>query len=293
MRPLALAARSPRVRGCRCVRPAYIDSVVVRLPSGDDEWRPASPTRVRWMRLHRTEQSDRVSTFCHRVHRERRRNAYGARRSASPTTGRPLPWASGQARPSSREPGRRRISRACVSSSRSRPGPTAVDLFCGAGGLSRGLERAGFDVLVGADSDHWAVRTHDANVRDSAGPATSPTRQNSSMTLGCGGLSRSIWSLVGFRASPSAGRGARGSGTWSTRARPDHDERADLWSSSSGWSRGSAGRRWWWRMSQTFRVERRRRPDQTLRVARERSATASRRGSWMASDTACHSTGSA
>ena len=46
----------------------------------------------------------------------------------------------------------------------SRDRPTAVDLFCGAGGLSAGLERAGFDVLVGADSDEWAVRTHDANL---------------------------------------------------------------------------------------------------------------------------------
>jgi DNA (cytosine-5)-methyltransferase 1 len=43
-------------------------------------------------------------------------------------------------------------------------GPTAVDLFCGAGGLSLGLAQAGFSVLVGADSDAWAVETHTANV---------------------------------------------------------------------------------------------------------------------------------
>src|SRR4051812_32991936 len=46
---------------------------------------------------------------------------------------------------------------------RSRGSPTAIDMFCGAGGLSLGLERAGFDVLVGADADEWAVRTHEAN----------------------------------------------------------------------------------------------------------------------------------
>lgn len=42
--------------------------------------------------------------------------------------------------------------------------PRAVDLFCGAGGLSLGLREAGFSVLVGADSDPWAVETHTANV---------------------------------------------------------------------------------------------------------------------------------
>jgi DNA (cytosine-5)-methyltransferase 1 len=47
---------------------------------------------------------------------------------------------------------------------RSATGPTAVDLFCGAGGLSLGLQEAGFTVLAGADSDPWAMETHMANV---------------------------------------------------------------------------------------------------------------------------------
>lgn len=47
---------------------------------------------------------------------------------------------------------------------RSAPRPTAVDLFCGAGGLSLGLRDAGFEVLVGADNDHRAVETHTANI---------------------------------------------------------------------------------------------------------------------------------
>ena len=42
--------------------------------------------------------------------------------------------------------------------------PTAVDLFCGAGGLSLGLSEAGFNVLVGADSDQFSVETHTANL---------------------------------------------------------------------------------------------------------------------------------
>jgi DNA (cytosine-5)-methyltransferase 1 len=44
------------------------------------------------------------------------------------------------------------------------PKPRAIDLFCGAGGLSLGLRDAGFSVLVGADADAWAVETHTANV---------------------------------------------------------------------------------------------------------------------------------
>jgi DNA (cytosine-5)-methyltransferase 1 len=46
----------------------------------------------------------------------------------------------------------------------SSPLPRAVDLFCGAGGLSLGLRDAGFSVLVGADSNAWAVETHSANL---------------------------------------------------------------------------------------------------------------------------------
>ena len=46
----------------------------------------------------------------------------------------------------------------------SQPAPRALDLFCGAGGLSLGLRDAGFAVLAGADVDQWAVETHTANV---------------------------------------------------------------------------------------------------------------------------------
>ncbi|HEX3432464.1 MAG TPA: DNA (cytosine-5-)-methyltransferase [Solirubrobacteraceae bacterium] len=41
---------------------------------------------------------------------------------------------------------------------------TALDLFCGAGGLSLGLENAGFRVLAGADNDAHSVQTHRANI---------------------------------------------------------------------------------------------------------------------------------
>src|SRR4051794_21334743 len=42
--------------------------------------------------------------------------------------------------------------------------PTAVDIFCGAGGLSLGLRDAGFSILLGADWDARAVETHTANL---------------------------------------------------------------------------------------------------------------------------------
>ena len=40
---------------------------------------------------------------------------------------------------------------------------TAVDAFCGAGGLTVGLERAGFDVLLGFDIDELCIKTLNYN----------------------------------------------------------------------------------------------------------------------------------
>jgi len=40
--------------------------------------------------------------------------------------------------------------------------PLAADLFCGAGGLSLGLEQAGFQVVLGVDNDAEALETHRA-----------------------------------------------------------------------------------------------------------------------------------
>ena len=41
--------------------------------------------------------------------------------------------------------------------------PTAIDLFCGAGGLSLGLQRAGFNVALGLDFDSHVVDTYRVN----------------------------------------------------------------------------------------------------------------------------------
>ena len=42
--------------------------------------------------------------------------------------------------------------------------PVAVDLFCGAGGLSHGLEVAGYRVVLAADTDEWALESHSHNI---------------------------------------------------------------------------------------------------------------------------------
>lgn len=41
--------------------------------------------------------------------------------------------------------------------------PIAIDLFSGAGGLSQGLEAAGYQVVLGVDTDGWALETHAHN----------------------------------------------------------------------------------------------------------------------------------
>ena len=53
--------------------------------------------------------------------------------------------------------------RKVVSDARASDAPTVVDLFCGAGGLSEGFGRAGFQVLLALDSDPGALRTYRLN----------------------------------------------------------------------------------------------------------------------------------
>ena len=46
--------------------------------------------------------------------------------------------------------------------------PRAVDLFSGCGGLSLGLEQAGYQVILSVDNDPWAVESHRHNMPGSA-----------------------------------------------------------------------------------------------------------------------------
>ena len=97
--------------------------------------------------------------------------------------------------------------------------PTAVDLFCGAGGLSFGLVQAGFSVLVGADSDAWAVETHTANVGGLgyAGDLSDPTDfiehldgwGLATVDLVVGGVPCQPFSNAGRSKTEGAGQGGR------------------------------------------------------------------------------------
>jgi len=108
--------------------------------------------------------------------------------------------------------------------------PTAIDLFCGAGGLSLGLQDAGFSVLVGADLDRRAVETHTANLGGLGyvGDLSDPTELLdqldgwgiTELDLVAGGVPCQPFS----RAGRSIIRNLVASG-----ARSQDDPRADLW----------------------------------------------------------------
>ncbi len=46
--------------------------------------------------------------------------------------------------------------------------PLAIDLFSGCGGLSIGLEQAGYTVVLSVDNDQWALETHRHNLPGAA-----------------------------------------------------------------------------------------------------------------------------
>ncbi len=110
--------------------------------------------------------------------------------------------------------------------------PTAVDVFAGAGGLSLGLEQAGFDVLVGADSDAWAMETHAANLPGLTwtGDLTDPT--HFLQTLEVWGIKKVDLVAGGVPCQPFSRAGRpRIAKLVEDGERAEHDERADLWES--------------------------------------------------------------
>ena len=110
--------------------------------------------------------------------------------------------------------------------------PTAVDLFCGAGGLSLGLEAAGFQVVLGVDHDREALETHRALCAglsvdwDLVDPAVvehvGQLVRAAGVTLVAGGPPCQPFSKAGRSMMRDLVRTGR---------RAAHDERRDLWQS--------------------------------------------------------------
>ncbi|RAU93512.1 DNA cytosine methyltransferase [Mycobacterium colombiense] len=108
----------------------------------------------------------------------------------------------------------------------------AADFFSGAGGLSLGLEKAGFSVVLGTDNDPWASRTHAHHFAgmsanwDLSDPSTvsrvAELCQRAGVELIAGGppcqpFSRAGRSMLRYRVESGL--------------RDPHDERRDLWRS--------------------------------------------------------------
>ena len=114
----------------------------------------------------------------------------------------------------------------------SRPRPWAIDLFCGAGGLSSGIEQAGFSVVAAADEDTLAVESHAHNIEGLTwtGDLSDPTEfiehlrrwGITSLDLLAGGPPCQPFSLAGV---PKIGSLVRQG------LRDPEDRRADLWRS--------------------------------------------------------------
>jgi len=111
-------------------------------------------------------------------------------------------------------------------------GPTAIDLFSGAGGLSLGLSDAGFSVIVAADSDDIAVETHVANLGGLGyvGSLADPT--DFLARLRDWGVEEVDLLAAGVPCQPfsSAGKSKIRS-LVKTSSRPEVDPRAELWRS--------------------------------------------------------------
>src|ERR1700682_4878702 len=110
--------------------------------------------------------------------------------------------------------------------------PTAIDLFSGAGGLSLGLHDAGFRVLVAADSDPNAIRTHRHNLGGLGyeGDLADPT--DFLNHLDAWGINRVDLVAGGVPCQPFSNAGkSKIRSLVEAGQRPAKDPRADLWQS--------------------------------------------------------------
>ena len=112
------------------------------------------------------------------------------------------------------------------------PRPWAVDLFCGAGGLSLGLEEGGFSVVAGADSDHLSTETHAANIQSLTWTGDLSNPADFIGQLDEWGIESVDLVAGGPPCQPFSNAGASKIGHLvKTGHRQARDERADLWRS--------------------------------------------------------------
>ena len=113
-----------------------------------------------------------------------------------------------------------------------RPRPWAVDLFSGAGGLSLGLEEAGFSVIAAADSDPVAMETHAANIQGLAWTGDLSDPSDFLAQLEDWGIDEVDLLAGGPPCQPFSRAGTSKIGHLvRSGTRLPHDDRADLWRS--------------------------------------------------------------
>ena len=114
----------------------------------------------------------------------------------------------------------------------SRPRPWAVDLFCGAGGLSLGLHEAGFTVVAAADSDPVAAETHAWNIQSLTWTGDLSSPAGFIDQLDDWGIEGVDLLAGGPPCQPFSNAGISKIGDLVRKGiRPAHDERADVWRS--------------------------------------------------------------
>ena len=113
-----------------------------------------------------------------------------------------------------------------------RPRPWAVDLFCGAGGLSLGLEEQGFSVVAAADLDPVSTETHAANFQSLTWTGDLAEPQGFIRRLDEWGIEGVDLVAGGPPCQPFSNAGTSKIGDLVRRGhRQAYDRRADLWRS--------------------------------------------------------------
>ena len=113
-----------------------------------------------------------------------------------------------------------------------RPRPWAVDLFCGAGGLSLGLEDSGFSVIAAADSDRVTTETYAANIQGLTWTGDLSKPDGFISQLNEWGIGKVDLVAGGPPCQPFSIAGASKIGDLVRKGRRQaRDERADLWQS--------------------------------------------------------------